>query len=226
MKVITFFVFLKKKNSWLKGKAEGHAYVVSFIIPNKLDEASDNLVFWRTYGREGEGCSLSLLAPRSILRKVFYGTDQVSYTAEKLQSFLDLLDPILKIDNLSKPENIQRKLAESFWNPLEKIRYLYKSDAYKYENECRFVILESDIDNKNRICLEYQERNYLPPRIRHYYEHEDFHIKKLMGTSASTVTIGPCVPYSDNVHQCIEILKKRAALESKIKISNIIYRKY
>ena len=217
---------LLQKYSWLGEKGVRHAYVASFILPNSEKDISDNLVFWRTYGREGEGCSLSLRAPLSRLREVFYGPDddKVKHTVKDLQSILNLLDPLLKIDNPSIRENIQEKLAESFWKPLEKIRYLYKSEAYRYESECRFVILESEIDNKDKICLEYQERNNFPARIRHYYEHEDFHLEKLMG-SDSSVTLGPCVPYRDNVNYCIKVLMKRANWESEIKVSNIIYRK-
>ena len=46
---------LLQKYSWLGEKGVRHAYVASFILPNSEKDISDNLVFWRTYGREGEG---------------------------------------------------------------------------------------------------------------------------------------------------------------------------
>ena len=152
---------------------------------------SDNLVFWRAYGKEGAGCALSLHAP-SGLREVSYGPDseKAKPTVKELRSILDLLGP-LKIDNPSMPEGVQKKLAESVCQSLERIRYLYKSKAYEHENECRFVLLESDID-KDKICFEYQDRNNSPARLRHYYDHENFQIKDLM-KSGSSATLGPCV---------------------------------
>ena len=56
---------IPNKHCWVKEKEwdTSHAYVVSFIIPDDKTDLSDDLVFWRTYGREGEGCSLVLSVP-------------------------------------------------------------------------------------------------------------------------------------------------------------------
>ena len=212
---------------WLTKTDVRHAYIASFIFAKskiEKDAMSNNLVFWQEYGQKGEGCSLSLYAPLSILREVFYGPDskEAKRTVKELRSVLDLLDP-LDIDNPSIPEGVKKKLAESVCKSLERIRYLYKSKAYEHEKECRFVLLESDIDN-DKICFEYQDRNNSPQRIRHYYEHEALQIKNLL-KSGSLITLGPCVPYRDNVSDCIEILKNRAGLGAEIKPSNITYRK-
>ena len=211
---------------WLGKNDMRHAYVASFILPDNEQDLSDNLVFWRTYGKEGEGCSLSLLPPRSGLHKVFYGQDEkcVKHTVKDLHSVLELLNPIVGNDNSSR-ESIQKKLGETVLKSLERIRYLYKSEAYKFENECRIVILESDIDDKNKISLEYHEQNNSPACMRHYYEHKDLQVKKILG-SGSSGTLGPCVPYRDNVSNCIKILRERANLHSpEIKYSKILYRK-
>ena len=217
---------LPQKYNWLEKKDVRHAYIASFILPNdEKEDMSDNLVFWRTYGQEGEGCSLSLHAPLPGLREVFYGPEEerVKRTVNELRSVLDLLDPLVEIDRPSIRESIQEKLAEAIWNPLERIRYLYKNKAYKHEKECRFVVIEPD---KNKICFEYQARSNSPSRIRHYYEHEALQIKKLMKSSDSSITLGPCVPYRDNVENCILTLKKRVErLDFAIKHSDILYRK-
>jgi hypothetical protein len=212
---------LPEKYAWLGKKDDvAPAYSTSFIIPDSTRDMSDNLVFWRTYGREGEGCSLVLNVPPFRLHKVLYGTKGVQPTAGALRPILDLLDPLLAIEDLSIRESVQRTVGES----LEKIRYLYKSEAYEYENECRFVVVESDIP-RDKICYEYQERNNSPARIRHYCEHEALQLGKLLDSNSS-ITLGPCVPYRDNVRSCIEELRNRAELHGpEIKISQIAYRK-
>jgi len=108
---------------------------------------------------------------------------------------------------------------------MEKIRYLYKSDAYAYEKECRFVLLESDI-KLDDICFECQGENDSPVRIRHYYEHKDLEIRKIL-TSGSEIVIGPCVPHRHDVKYCIEALLHRAGLNDStaVKLSEIEYRK-
>ena len=117
-------------------------------------------------------------------------------------------------------------MAEVVWESLERIRYLYKNEAYEYENECRFVVAESNILDKDKICFEYQDRNNSPARIRHYYEHEELGIKKLLVTGSS-ITLGPCVPYPYNMGYYLERLMQQVDLYGpKIKTSKIPYRKF
>ena len=175
---------LPKKYDWLGKRDLGHAYIASFIIPNSEEDMSNKLLFWRAYGEEGEGCSLSLPIPRSKLQKVLYGPKNLERTVEELKSVLDLLDPLItEIDN----PPIQKQLAATVWESLERIRYLHKDDAYEYEKECRFVIAESDIqdkDKKDKIFFEDKDLNNSPIRIRHYYEHEDLEIINLLAVRA------------------------------------------
>ena len=214
---------LPKKYDWLGDKKESHAYIASFIIP-ATEKNSDNLVFWRTYGREGEGCSLKLRIPRARLRKVLYGASKVKCTGQTLRPVLDALYPLVSIRNRPMKQKIQEELAGAIWESLERICYLYKSEAYEHERECRLIIHKSDI-NKNKIRFEYQEKNN-SPRIRHYCEDEALDVKKML-TSGSSVTLGPCVPYRSDVSNCLEIMRDGAGLEylPEIKTSNISYRK-
>lgn len=213
---------------WLGKTTTRHAYIASFILPDSKEneeKMSNNLIFWRTYGQEGEGCSLALLAPLSRLREVSYGpdSDNAKLSVKEIRAVLDLLAP-LRIDNPAVPEVIQKRLADNVLKPLEKIRYLYKNDGYEHEKECRCVILESEIEDNDK-KFEYQDRNNYPPRIKHYCEDKDFHLEKLMG-SGSYITLGPCVPYRDDVNYCIGVLKERANWKSEIRNSKIPYRKY
>ena len=219
---------LPKKYEWLGKMEVSHAYIASFIIPNDKEDLSDNLVFWRTYGQEGTGCSLSLTVPRSRLQKVLYGPSKVKPATKALRVGLDSLDPLVRIRKQSLRE-VKKELARIVWESLEKFRYLYKSEAYKYENECRLVVAEkSNIlgSDKNKICFEDRGENKSPAHIRHYYKPPDFEIKKLLGTGSS-ITLGPCVPHPYNVQYYLKTLMRRANLEEpEIKISKIPYRKF
>ena len=219
---------LLQNYKWLGKTDMRHAYIASFILPDTKEEQesmSNDLIFWRTYGQEGEGCSLALLAPLSRLRTVSYGpdSDNAKLSVKEIRAVLDLLAP-LRIDNPSVLESTQKRLADTVLKPLEKIRYLYKNGAYVREKECRCVILESEIEDNDK-KFEYQDRNNYPPRIKHYCEDEDFHLEKLM-ESRSYITLGPCVPYRDDVNYCIGVLKERANWKSEIRNSKIPYRKY
>lgn len=215
---------LQKRNIQEK-RDKPHAYVASFIIPDAEKDMGDNLVFWRTYGREGEGCSLSLKVPRGQLKKVLYGAEGVKETWKLLSPVLDFLSPLVRTHKQRIKKDIQKKLAKAVWESLEGIRYLYKSEAYDYEKECRFVFLESDIPNKDEICFEYQEQNNSPVRIRHYYENKYLKTNKLLATG-STIMLGPCVPYPHNIRYYLEALKRKVnLLGPKINISTIPYRK-
>ena len=220
---------LKKQFSWLQdqnvleGQRRSHAYIASFIIPDAQRDMSNNLVFWRTYGHEGEGCSLLLYIPFCRLRKVIYGPDGTEQTGCILRAVLDMLKPLVNIERHQR--EIRSRLSAVIWQSLEEVRYLYKSEAYDYEKECRFVIPESDIC-KDKIYFEYQERNNYPGIVRHYCENEIFKINSML-VSGSSITLGPRVSDADNVRYCLEILlKRKKLLVPTIKISEISYRKF
>ncbi len=220
---------LVKGHKLLKARNAPHAYIASFIRPDaeraERNPVNDDLVFWRTYGKDGEGCSLTLSVPSCRLRKVLYGTDKVKCTDLLLKSVLDLLydslSPLISIPE--QPIDVQ-ELTGIVVGHLEKIRYLYKDEAYQYEKECRFVFPESDTD-KEQICFEYGEQSNTPIRIRHYYEDQALKIKNILGTG-SLITLGPRVPYPNNVRYYLEtLLRKAGLLGPEIKISQIRYRK-
>ena len=83
--------FLKKHKGLLKND-QSHAHIASFITPPHNDnDMSDKLVFWRTYGKDGKGCSLSLMIDSSCLRKVVYGRKKALKNIGELKPVLDEL---------------------------------------------------------------------------------------------------------------------------------------
>ena len=214
---------LREKYGWMSSDNPTHAYITSFITPydsdGKKKNMSDNLVFWRTYGRDGEGCSLKLSVRSCRLRKVLYGPDGARCAGMTLSPILDMLSPLAEVD-----KDIGGILAEAIWQPLGRIRYLYKSEAYDYENECRFVILGEDVSEDN-ICFDYNEQRYAHVRVRHYCEHKDLEISEKALISGSSITLGPCIPNVDDLCRSFEILRQRANFEGlRIGKSNISYR--
>ena len=212
---------LPEKHSWLNINNVTHAYIASFIIPETdPNVASDNLVFWRTYGREGEGCSLKLNIPSSSLQEVHYGPKPVNRTAQIMLPVLEVLHPLVSIDEPS----IRQVVQEAFWGSLGKIQYLYKSQAYAYERECRFVITRSNV-GEDRICFDYTDEGNLTGRLRHYCEDEALEVRELFPTGSS-ITLGPCVSDKNDLRRSLEVLKRRANLSGpEIKFSEIHYRR-
>ena len=208
------------KHDWLMPSTRTHAYIASFIIPdNDPDSASDNLVFWRTYGREGEGCSLKLRTPIAHVRRVLYTSEELGRTEKLLYPVLDVLDPLVDGDY----PWTKQVLREAFWKSLGRIRFLYKSPAYKYERECRFVIPTTEISD-DQTSFEYRYDGGSSGRLRHYREHEALEVTKILG-SGSSITIGPCVADKEDLEQSLEMLKWRAGLGATVKPSQISYRR-
>ncbi len=213
---------------WLEKKDTSHAYIASFVTPDCREEeekASDNLVFWRTYGEEGQGCSLSFPLSRNRLRKVLYGSDEVRHTLEILKPVLDAVKPLADIPEPSLREETRKTLARAVWNSMERFNYLYKSRAYGYEKECRLVQPRADIKNEKNIRFEMQGGGNSPPHIRHYCEDECLLTEKLL-VSGSRITLGPCVSYPDDTLRCLETILRKAGLDGPVvRTSGIDYRK-
>ena len=210
-----------------------HAYIASFIVPhdkakNRSADAqrdmSNNLVFWRTYGREALGCSLTLVVPTNHLRKVLYGRKAVRKTGQLLTSVLDsvheCLSPLLE---LSSAVDIRRRLIRTVAAHVDKIRYLYKSEAYDYERECRIVIPEVDAQ-KDSIHFEYEEQDGGAARIKHYYEVDELEVKETFVTG-SLIRFGSRVPRPDNLRYYLEsqLRKANRLYGPKFKTSKIPY---
>ena len=194
------------KHCWLKRGYgySSHAYIASFVMPNEDNKVmNDELIFWRTYGQEGEGCSLTVDVPKSRLRRVLYGIHEAKIAVELLQPVVELLEPLA-----STSTNIGNILAKTFRESLEGIQYLYKNEAYSYENECRVIMCEPEI-SESRICFEYNES--APSTIRHYYEHKELRITEML-PSGSQITIGPCVPNYDDLSRVLQILIRKAEM--------------
>ena len=212
---------LPEEHKWMKTNDVAHAYIASFIIPeSNLAYASDNLVFWRTYGKEGEGCSLAVNVPPSKLQNVRYGSDAVARAGQLLLPILRTLQPIVTIDD----SFITEVVRETLWGALGRIQFLFKSEAYAYEKESRVVATKSALD-EDEIFFDYRDGENPSSRLRHYCEDEALAVGAIF-PSGSSITIGPCVADKDDLRRSLEILKRRGGLLGpEVRPSVILYRK-
>ena len=213
-----------------------HAYVTSFILDQDND-MSDSLLFWRTYGRDGDGCSLRFPFPLDRLYRVLYGSCEAKDAGEELKQIYDTykrqiieaLDTIISMieakSNTAQAELLVNEIIDlAFIQELESLKYLYKSEYYKYENEARVVTtLDSIREREGQIEFDldkYQSKGIL----RHYYEDEDLAAGKIF-ISGCTITLGPNVD-DYNLQFCLEKLQNLTGqVGPEIRSSKVSYRK-
>ncbi len=217
-----FTRILRRKYSWLGPHDATHAYMCSFIDTRRRN-TRDNLVFWRTYGKDGAGCSLFVPVANTAFRRVHYGSSKVKTATNILAPVLDVLVPLVGIPEPGLSAEIATRLRRVVWSSLETFAYLYKRKAYKYEQELRIVISESDVGDKNTIGFD-DTRDGLSC-IRHYCGHPALAIRELMVTG-SVITLGPCAPdrYSV-VYYLRSLLKTLDRPGPHITSSKILYRR-
>ena len=183
-------------------------------------------MFWRTYGREGEGCSISLAIPRHKLRQVKYRLEDVQASWELLVPALEELNPLLQWGeslDVDARRHCRKELAHMIWTSLGPIRYLYKSKAYKYERECRIVLAQSNNDARQDLVRFRFQSTGQGGQIRHFVEDSDLLIESLF-SSGTSIYVGPCCRNQTDLIHSITTLLKRADLFGPVKPSGIKYR--
>ena len=219
---------LDSRFRWMAQHDPHRAYIASFILPECLpdDEPStDHLPFWRSYGREATGCSISLHVPSAKLHAVRYGAQAARDTLQQLELAFAALDPLLtlvsSVDDPDIETYVRQVMATAVWESLGRVRYLYKSKAYKDETECR-VIMPSAACAEDDVHHTYHAVPS-PGQLRHYCEDPDLPIRKMF-KSDTVITIGPAVPDRFDVRESVDRLRRQAGLYGKVVESRIKYR--
>ena len=223
---------LELKKQVEQGLYPGHAYVLSFV-PSACDEKNnDRIVFWREYGRQGAGCSLSIPEDKLFAAgkcslvpyRVLYGGDRVETLAERLNECL--LEPIeTRIRSVEGSERMLFEAAQpKVQEELQLFRYLYKDIAYEHEKEYRLVILESKGGTDVKPKYEQKMNGRGETVFRHYMTHESLYSTQILGRK-SQVILGPTVPHKENVEKTIDTLLHRKSISgTEITSSGIRYR--
>ncbi len=201
------------------------AYQTSMTYVRNVSEA-DDLMFWRTYGREGTGCALALpivcLASHQNLFKVTYGTAAAVSCLHTLSGLLAEYSAIPGAPDLStvrRPADLPSPLVSA----LSPLVYLHKSEAYEYEKEVRIVIPFSDL--RSGLYLQGSSLTTIPPRWRHFAELPSLSVQTLFVTE-SRILLGPTVQSAANVRFVLQkLLLAHRLYGPKVEKSTIAYRR-
>ena len=208
-----------------KDRSASPAYHTSLTYISDVRDV-DNLVFWRTYGREGTGCALAF--PRASfegqanLFRVRYGG---APAASCLDTLFGLLDEYSQIPGAPKFTRMSRisELPQPLLSVLSPLVYLYKSEAYEYEKEARIVVPYSDL--QNGLYLQGSSITGITVAWRHFAEVPALRVPELL-VSESHIVLGPTVKLAANIQFVLEkVLRQRGLYGPKVKISRIAYRR-
>ena len=187
----------------------GHAYVTSFVGGQDGVDMSDDLVFWRSYGKDGKGCSLTVSVRADLLRRVFYIDSEIESTRQMILPVLDAVAPLARAD-----AGCAELISAAIWKHLEGTRYLYKDVAYHHENEHRIAIpAESSDIEPSRIQFQPYEADGPIVEVRHYCEIDGLGLGQIL-SSGSKLTLGPAVEDSYSVRLYLNDLKRRALMQN------------
>ena len=210
---------------WLAQESSvGHAYITSFVSGRDDIDMSDDLVFWRTYGKDGKGCSLTVAVRANLLRQVFYNGSDVKTTQQMILPVLDAVAPLASAD-----ASCAELMSGAIWKQLEGVRYLYKTVAYRHEHEHRVTIpaASSDIE-PGSIQFQPFEPDGPVVEVRHYCEIDGLSLEQIL-SSGSKLMLGPAAKDSYSVCLYLNDLKRRARIQNpdlndfEIDVSQIRY---
>ena len=219
------------------------AFVASFILVERSDgeqsqdiDPSNDLLFWRLYGREGTGCSLELslaTVPEGI-REVTYGEISTAKSIESIDSALgavsDLANRVMDIvtdaglleeDALDANTIIESQLRKD----LKRVRYLYKDLTYRFEKEHRIVeTAESVVERGIRPKFHFSGTQGAAV-VKKYIEHPSLKLTGATLSSETRITLGPLVPNQVHAKEYIEKLLEEAKIYGpQVQHSKISYR--
>ena len=184
------------------------AYVASFRAVSRLKDV-DDLVFWRTYGKNGQGCAIvfpvSFFTADTPAMQVQYGRQSVQLTLDNLSNVFNSLTSVKSLRNsaiLTGTDSLPKYISLS----LSPIPYLHKSKNYKYESEVRVVVPYADLAPKSLFCHRIHDIE-TGSKLRHFANLKALHIDNILRTD-SFIMLGPAVTSKPNL---MFVLEKRLA---------------
>ncbi len=224
---------LSHRYSWLTSPTRSYAYILSFVLPHRSPthtDSADDLPFWRAYGDDGAGCSLTVTVPHERLRAVLYDPTDIVRVEHGVQSTFAPLTEFYNRLSAAPPNflaAVSSTLTDLVAHGLEPLRYLYKDPAYEDERECRVILPHSHAPSAE---IEYDLRDTgRGPRLRHYVEEPALQLTNIF-TSGSGIHIGPATPHKDDVKSALTQLIRQTPLYDPpnrhvpVTVSDIPYR--
>ena len=173
-------------------------YMASFTITGQDVNRHDQLNYWRLYGDQCRGCSILIPMQPNVFRRVLYGQQEVEKTAQTLRPILDDLVPLAEIS----PKSYQL-LSEAIHDALSTLRYLYKSEDYKDEYECRMILTSHRID-ASQLHFDTEQAHGGSAPVRHYCYDKRLNLDSILGRTGSLITLGPSVSDYAEITYAIE----------------------
>ena len=208
-----------------------NAYILSFIANwSSEDNIGDNLVFWRLYGDDGRGCSISFRpffhwpdSARNALRHVRYHAGDVEDYASEILDLLELYNRLDRLVDTDIDLAYKSELVQTLPNLEECLakRFLTKDNPYESENEVRLVRFarpaNGDSPREPRVEI-------VRGTIRHFLEEDDLKLRGL-ATSHTILRVGPAVPHPEDAKRALRRLWAKSGLPSiTVETSRINYR--
>lgn len=220
--------FVKKHQKiWnkLKERKSFPAYIASFVGAKNVNDA-DDLVYWRTYGKDGRGCAIvipvSYLESEVSLFQIKYGVHKVYSALNHLFNALKELE-VFEKSFPPKLENKRNEIQILLAKLLSNVPYLHKSIDYKFEKEIRVVLPFFNLES-NRLYSHKVGNSGSNLKLRHYINHKQLNARKLF-RSDSYIFLGPAVSSLENTKFVLgQRLKYLELTNVNLKSSAIDYR--
>ena len=224
------------ENSWVS-KRYGAAHVCCFVGIERTDgrtiDAGDDLLFWRLYGIDCKGVSITIppyvsrrLVERSMVGRVTYA-DELSMQMD-WSALLRFLKDLEELHSRAVDAHVWSKISAEVLvacDPLFKQRFLWKRSHYEMEQEYRAVVfLSGDDEEDARYSIRGKHVQY--GRVRQYVQIPELKCVSIL-TTGSQITIGSNVPEPDNARDALrEVIKGSAAIPGavSIRVSKVMYR--
>ena len=227
------------KNSW-PWKRYSSAHICCFvgisIRENQIIDAGDDLLFWRLYGNECRGVSLTIanhksteLVGSSVVQRVIYNNDPPNQT--DISSILNLLDDLNILRNRACETDCWSEIYEDVLPECDRLmgqRFLQKRCHYEMECEYRAVAFVTQDDAKASENSPSVSRgsHVQYGYIRTYVQIPELSCESIFTTN-SQVTIGANVPKSKNamknLDRLLELISGAPSVIST-RVSEIRYR--
>ena len=224
------------EKSWV-WKRYGAAHVCCFVGVERTGErtidAGDDLLFWRLYGNDCRGVSITIppLSSKGLVKGSAVG--RITY-ADELPIEIDLSAFSTFVKDLEELHS--RALEAGCWSiispdvivacdPLFRQRFLRKRAHYEMEREYRAVAFLSD-DDEDDIRYSVRGKHVQYGRVRQYVQIPELSCLSILITG-SQITIGSNVPEPDNARDSLrELVSGSASIPSavSIRVSKVLYR--
>lgn len=211
------------ENSGTVGADPGSVFGYSFSSGNTAS-IGDDLMYWRLYGNNGDGCSFMMPTVPSDMYKVRYrrrdgkpndNADEDKEVARRMRALLNACEHTVESVGDDHRSGVGGIVAAAAIRVLDGYRYLVKDEAYRDENEWRRVEVNPSLQRVRHEVDETKVRRYVdgPP------------ISQLL-LSGSEITIGPTVHSRYAARSYVEkMVRKRSILSPTVKVSAKSYRR-